>query len=147
MFCPATHATHGSDADTSSPADKFTSDSAGTTRRDVLRNTAAMPEDDVSSENNATRSRANDTGISQDDVSARVKQPRQVDISDFLRRKDLNAESAEQSYDLRSKASVTESTTATQHSTTMDLQRSNVDEDDAFFQLELQRRRNVSVIA
>ena len=85
-----------------------------------------MPEDDVSSENIAPRSRANDAGISQDDVSARVKQPRQVDISDFLRRKYINAESAEQSYDLRSKASVTESTTATQHSTTND------DEDDAF---------------
>ena len=112
--CPATLTTqgrdHGRDRDAVSrpPAVKITSDSsAGTTKHDGLRNTAAMPEEDSSSENNAQRNQVNITGIPQDDVNTRVRQPRQADISDFLRSKVSKTGSAQQSYDLRSKQSGT----------------------------------------
>lgn len=125
--CPASYTTHGRGADNDRPADQFTSADASTTRREGLRNTTSgNPGGDASSENNAPgRSQGNNAGIPQDDVSARTKQPRQVDIADFLRKKDVNKGSAQQSYDLRSKSGV-ESPTTTQHSTTND------DEDDPF---------------
>ena len=112
--CPATDTTHGRDheldADNRPPLDKFTSDSAGNDKHDGLRNIAAQgaqPEDGSSAENNGARSRVNDTGIPQDDVSTRVKQSRQAGISEFLRSKVPNTGLDQQGYDLRSKQSGT----------------------------------------